>query len=378
MVRSEVSIPEIIDDLYAGTLDEVRWKRALLNATNLVRGASSLLFAMNPQATGKIVREESYRLDPLVAKANREYWALRDIRIPAGIHVPVDVGQFESKFMRLSAWRRTEIFNDFLLHADVPYSLAFWLHKSTDKVAAFVVQATLRRGPFDEKDDYLLRPLMPHLRRAMEIRDRLEAKQLRSDTFATCMDRVSFGVVVLDEQGRILETNAFTERLLKTETAVRRDPDRTLWLRGDAGVELRRWIVTGVPSTNFTQGTLPVHRSDGRQPLCVLITPLPNSPMSWLTANPRWLVLLFDPEQRIQPVAETLAHELGITSREAELTALLSIGCDLQNVAQRLGISVHTVRTHLKSIFAKTGIHSQTELVRRALSGVAAHVQVKK
>ena len=48
-----------------------------------------------------------------------------------------------------------------------------------------------------------------------------------------------------------------------------------------------------------------------------------------------------------------LSIDLGITERESELCALLSVGLDLQVCAARLGIRMSTARNHLKSIFRK-------------------------
>ena len=57
------------------------------------------------------------------------------------------------------------------------------------------------------------------------------------------------------------------------------------------------------------------------------------------------------------------AHAL--THRERELVALLVGGLDTRAVAQRLFISRHTVQDHLKSVFAKTDVHSRRELLAK-------------
>jgi DNA-binding CsgD family transcriptional regulator len=43
---------------------------------------------------------------------------------------------------------------------------------------------------------------------------------------------------------------------------------------------------------------------------------------------------------------------------------LLLEGHRVVSIAAELGVSEHTIRNHLKSIFRKLGIHSQAELVR--------------
>jgi DNA-binding CsgD family transcriptional regulator len=55
-----------------------------------------------------------------------------------------------------------------------------------------------------------------------------------------------------------------------------------------------------------------------------------------------------------------------LSQREAEVLELLLSGHRVATVAESLFVSTHTVRNHLKSIFKKTGVHSQADLIRLA------------
>jgi two-component system, NarL family, response regulator YdfI len=66
-----------------------------------------------------------------------------------------------------------------------------------------------------------------------------------------------------------------------------------------------------------------------------------------------------------QPVAEELAEPL--SDRELEVLDLLAEGLSNKLIAHRLGISEHTVKTHVASIFAKLGASSRTEAVSQAI-----------
>jgi DNA-binding NarL/FixJ family response regulator len=57
---------------------------------------------------------------------------------------------------------------------------------------------------------------------------------------------------------------------------------------------------------------------------------------------------------------------------EKSVAALLAVGYEIQSVATRLGISVNTVRIHVKAIFWRTRIRSQAKLNRRITGGAAA------
>lgn len=61
------------------------------------------------------------------------------------------------------------------------------------------------------------------------------------------------------------------------------------------------------------------------------------------------------------PPVETL------TPREFEVLCLLAEGAGNRAIADRLGISDHTVKFHLSAIFGKLGVSTRTAAVRRAL-----------
>jgi DNA-binding NarL/FixJ family response regulator len=57
-----------------------------------------------------------------------------------------------------------------------------------------------------------------------------------------------------------------------------------------------------------------------------------------------------------------------LTPREKEILGLLSKGESYKLIAQALGISLDTVRTHIKKIYDKLHVHSQTEAVSKAIN----------
>ena len=57
-----------------------------------------------------------------------------------------------------------------------------------------------------------------------------------------------------------------------------------------------------------------------------------------------------------------------LTSREKEILTSLSKGNSYKLIAAELQISIDTVRTHIKSIYEKLHVHSQTEAVSRAIN----------
>ena len=56
-----------------------------------------------------------------------------------------------------------------------------------------------------------------------------------------------------------------------------------------------------------------------------------------------------------------------LTPREAQVLELLAAGCRHVEVAERLGISPHTVSSHAKNIYRKLGVRNAIGAVALAL-----------
>jgi DNA-binding CsgD family transcriptional regulator/PAS domain-containing protein len=360
----------VIDDLYAGTLDDAAWERGLLSIADSVSASAIVLFSFNP-TTGAILREENHRFDPQGVEAYRSYWTFHDCRRQAFLATPVGIPATEVT-LAIPNWRRTPILNEFLLPSDAPHVMPVWLRKTDTKVVALTLQGTRRRGPFGAEDQERLRVIVPHVNRALEIRDRLEAANVRAGTMAACIDRTAFGVITLTAEGKILDANVAAEEMLRREASIRKTPDQKLHLMEPAGSRLARWLVNHATGAGPTDYLTRIDRGPCRLPISMLMNPVPRCPLRWVSSDPACILFFFDPERELRAQPALVAVELGISPREAELATLLAGGLELSEVAQRLCISIHTARTHLKAIYGKTGIGSQADLVRRIATGLAA------
>ena len=56
-----------------------------------------------------------------------------------------------------------------------------------------------------------------------------------------------------------------------------------------------------------------------------------------------------------------------LTGREAEVLRLIARGCTYVQAAAALGISAHTVGTHIKNAYRKLEVHSAAAAVMRAV-----------
>jgi two-component system, NarL family, nitrate/nitrite response regulator NarL len=80
-------------------------------------------------------------------------------------------------------------------------------------------------------------------------------------------------------------------------------------------------------------------------------------------------LLVRTPKQAVRTGFGAAQEDSPLTPRETEILTLIGQGMSNKAAARRLGISVHTVKFHLESLFLKLGVASRTEAVARGLTG---------
>jgi DNA-binding CsgD family transcriptional regulator len=92
----------------------------------------------------------------------------------------------------------------------------------------------------------------------------------------------------------------------------------------------------------------------------------------------RWLALVVTLSARSHPSGQELigaarfASSNGpgsrLTRREREVVRLVALGSGTRSIAEDLGVSPETIRTHVRNSMAKTGAHTRAELVAQVLA----------
>lgn len=80
--------------------------------------------------------------------------------------------------------------------------------------------------------------------------------------------------------------------------------------------------------------------------------------------EPLAMILLVAMDEEWAPRSDALRVLFGLTPAELRIAEAISSGLTVREIAERYGLAHATVRTHLRSIYAKTGTRRQPELVR--------------
>lgn len=214
----------------------------------------------------------------------------------------------------------------------------------------------------DELDG--MRILADHIGRAAALGRQVEDAKVAGPEI---LDILNFGVVLLDAEGRPRRANRSARAILGGEHERSLKPFRFRAASGDE-VDLRAVVERiGITRADGPPVSLTMtDPRDGREIMAMLL-PWPHAPDRHPTAVTA-LLLLSETDQHSLAVAAAFRARYRLTGRETELTLAFARSGTLKAAAEELSISWETARRHLKSIFEKTGTHSQIELLELLLT----------
>ncbi|MEB3032640.1 helix-turn-helix transcriptional regulator [[Mycobacterium] nativiensis] len=206
--------------------------------------------------------------------------------------------------------------------------------------------------------------LRPHLQLALRMQERLEDLAHRSADLEESSESVSHGIVIV-ERRRPVYTNGAAERILRAGDGLRiangNIEAEDVYADTQLGCNIAR--ASSLDSRDIWGGSFLCARPSGRRSYIVQVLPIEPNPVAAPRAG-RVLVVIVDPEQQSEPPLTLLRRLYGLTKGEAQVALLVMRGEGLRPIAEELSVSLSTVKTHLRHVFDKTGVHRQAELVR--------------
>jgi DNA-binding CsgD family transcriptional regulator len=275
-----------------------------------------------------------------------------------------------------ATFERSRLFKDYFGPQDWYHLINAVFDVSDEVVLSLTLNRSKQAGPFGPAEIDLLRQLIPHMRRSMQLFRQLRQVSDLGQVLVESLDFLPVGVVLAGRQGDVFASNR-TAREILAMTAdlemtgggrlVARPPEQNERL-----MELIARAIQAEGDDSGPVGTLEISRPDGLEPLGMMIFSAGGSPSARPAPDGYAAIYLSDPSLRIETAEPVLQGLYGLTRAEARLAAQLVRGQTLEQAAADQGVSLNTVRTHLKRIFVKTDTARQADLVSLLLSGVEA------
>lgn len=235
--------------------------------------------------------------------------------------------------------------------------------------------------PFCSRERELLSLLVPHLQHGMQTQSLLDRLGILSQIALEQMLQTGQGLVVLSEDGIPVHLNRVAARLIR-ETGLFREPAGRLEVNvPDVGLSFRAIVDKCVKASQLGEERLVCKLSlprAGGPSLELTVMPLrgPQGAENLLAKQGRAVITMHECGRESADVRQQLTHIYGLSEAEADVCWRVSNGDSLPDIARQTGATRETVRSQLKRVFAKTGVHRQPDLVRLVLMGPAAWLRV--
>jgi DNA-binding CsgD family transcriptional regulator len=227
---------------------------------------------------------------------------------------------------------------------------------------------------YSEDDRRKLALLLPHISRALGVMTRLQLSDFQVAASLSALNRLPSAVLLMTGTGQVLFANQAASALLAASDALRIEP-------GTAEGGLGR-LVARVASVNreiagalaaaqriddvahFSSVIKVPGRVAGNDGLLQLSRVRLGSAFRAEGRMPEVIAFLTDTQRPLQVDTDLLLRTYGLTPGEARVAIAATAAGSVDDLAGALSLGSNTVKTHLKSVYAKTGVQSRAELVR--------------
>jgi DNA-binding CsgD family transcriptional regulator len=187
-----------------------------------------------------------------------------------------------------------------------------------------------------------------------------------SQLLESAIHHLPFGIMVVDAHRKVLAANRAAKDILQTRDALveRQSVLRAYQREDDERLTQVLAEATAVRSNLAWSGCIRLSRRSGKSAYTVIVSLLfeaveMRSPVGSRAA----LITITNPDrEHSSDLVKMLQQAFGLTPAEAQTASLMGSGLSPQDTADQLGLSVGTIRSELKAIFAKVGISRQSEL----------------
>ena len=358
----------LTNDIYGAILDKSRWLDVLRQTTQFVGAQAGVLLWRSEVSGAADPVYCSFGIEPRYAESYADHYAKLDPLMVAMFSREIGDVASATELVPRSVFVESRFYKEWAQPQGWAQSVQANLDKSP---TSFVYLSLWRNGTsgsaaWPTKDR--LRLLASHLRRAVLVRKFVDRHTAEAATLGDTLDGIGPGLFFVNADAHILETNANGRAMLEQGTLVRAYGGRLVPADSDAERGLAE-ILCGFEGGNAASSVRPASvllSARAGEPFVAHVVPLTEgvrrSAGSAYTAVAA--VFVQKASFELPSSREIIGKSYKLTPTELRvLLAIVQVG-GVPKVSEAMGISVSTVKTHLRRLFAKTGTDRQADLVK--------------
>jgi DNA-binding CsgD family transcriptional regulator/PAS domain-containing protein len=366
------ALSQVIGAVYDAALDQDLWPIALEAVCGFVHTMAAAVYVQNPALrTG--TRYHSWGDDvPYTYLYFTEYVKINPL-VPHMMCQQVGKVYSASSLMPYEEFQATRFFKEWVEPQNLVDFVGINVEKSATSVATVSMGRDRALGFVDDDARRRMALVAPHLRRAVLIGNVIDLGQTETKTLTATFDGLAAAVFLIQTEGRIVFINEAARAMLAAGKPLRvshgmlsvTDARSDKTLREIFAASAQGDMALGVKGV-----AVPLNAASGEH-WVVHVLPLTCGARRQ-TDIPRGAtaaVFVCKAELDTRSPLETVAKLYSLTPGELRVLYTLLNTSGVPALAETLGISEATVKTHLQHLFHKTGVERQAELVKL----VAAH-----
>ncbi|NIB38326.1 helix-turn-helix transcriptional regulator [Pseudomaricurvus alkylphenolicus] len=366
---------EITACLYRGTLEHPPWKTFLSKFRKMLNSQLAVLTLRppSPDDPGLLLldRDDESDIDSNAKAYANEFYAFNPFtNLPPGEVVTLDEHVDHRVFFE------SDYYQNFLHPAGVHQIMGLELVLQNQVHASLHLTRSEEMPTFNEEEKQKVRQLIIHLEHALTIHSELNSIESERSLYDQTVARLNLGIILIDSKLRVVRVNEVAEQLLdnRPDISIR---DNKLSLADYTKNKQLRNILTAALETqksgepHVTQALcLDDDYSGGAFHL--VIRPAQRLDWSENQDDPAIVISLSDLTIHTDASLKLLKQLFQITPAEGRVALKLANGLSLDEACEALDIRRTTARAHLRSIYSKTGVARQNQLVSLILRSLAA------
>ena len=307
------------------------------------------------------------RTDP----AWTQYWLQRDPWAARAQTIRLKGVAFGHELVPMDQLERSSWYHEFARPLRFHHVAGAMFDCGSGAMGTIAVHRDRGERAFAEPDRQTMAMLIPHVQRAFELQSLIQPQHQAIRATLAALEFVQVGVLVVDRTRVLRYANAVAEAWMRSHHELRTEGNRVVAAQADADARLKDAIRQATTLACSAPAPIPLSDSRSAAPIAVLwAMAMPPS----LSASEGDVLLVLRPEHINRHPAsqrQLLQIAYGLTNREVDIVMGLTRGDTPAEVAAAMGISVGHLRQRLKTVYAKTGVSGQVQLIARLAPMIA-------
>lgn len=267
-----------------------------------------------------------------------------------------------AEFITPEERRKSRFMVEFASRHDMAHICLSPLVKNDGGLVGLAVLRSTSQGEIDAKQREVFTTIAPHVRAAVRMQMALEHQG--AELMAGALETVGQAVFICDRLGQVRAMTAKAESIVGVGKSLKLRRGVLTALSRSETAALHIAIAKAVRGSTVSEApsvsTLAVRGVDNG---CVVleVMPLPRREHTF-GFEPRALVVCNQRRDCGDQIQSLLQSIHGLTTAEATVALMLAEGCSPERISAMRNTSLATVRTQIRAIYSKTGIHRQNEL----------------